>query len=356
MMEKGSKRLRKTASRFFAPAWTDDSDRRAALAVEPPDLEHQDRQAREALGLVLAGDTDRGMALYDECVRGDSVSSLPIGVHLLFLQRAGRHSEAAALRDLTIERGGNVVLRGNAMASDPVESASEYESLFACGVGNSRMVFDYLLTLSRLGRRETVAAILDVDRLLRVIRLDLPPAEQALLARETDADLLEADQSIRRMRKLEGLDQWRDPAVQAVLAALREHTERCRADWASSDHPLAHLIPERLRMKCWGLISRGEGFNVRHIHARGWLTGVYYPTGVPGDGPGGELRIGGPAEFDGQASGWPDITIRPERGMLVIMPSYYMHWTMPLGRPGLRTSIAFDFRPPAIQNVASVKA
>jgi hypothetical protein len=95
-------------------------------------------------------------------------------------------------------------------------------------------------------------------------------------------------------------------------------------------------------MHVWGLISRGEGYNIRHIHHRGWATGIYYPLGVPPDRPGGELRIGCPARLRETSPGWPDAEIRPEPGLLVLMPSFYTHWTVPLGRPGLRMSVAFD--------------
>jgi hypothetical protein len=28
--------------------------------------------------------------------------------------------------------------------------------------------------------------------------------------------------------------------------------------------------------------------------------------------------------------------------MLLLFPSFYTHWTIPLDKPGLRTSVAFD--------------
>ena len=330
------------------------------MPTDLPDLETQLRQAQEALRMVLAGDTDRGMALYDRCIKGDSVAALPIGVHLLFLEQAGRHSIAGDLRRLTLERGGNLAVLGRTIASDPAKRCGEYEALFAQGIGNSPMIFDYLLSLSRLGRESSVAAITDRDRLLKIVKLEVPTpggqsqglasaVQQALVAKENEFDLLDADQSIRKMRKLEGLDQWDDPAISLLLDALHEHAETFRAAWAASDHPLAHLIPEKLRMKAWALISRGEGFNVQHTHSRGWMTGVYYPSGRPDGIAGGELRIGAPAELESPAAGWPEVVIRPEAGLLVMMPSYYPHWTTPLDKKALRTSVAFDFRTPAVR-------
>jgi hypothetical protein len=311
-----------------------------------PRVGERDRKVAEALSLVMAGNQRAGMALYDEWVRGDFVADLPIALHLLFLERAGRNGECAALRDLAVERGASLVVRANLASADPDELAAEYEALFAQGTGNARMVFDYLKVLSRLGRIDALSSVVDTERLLKISHLSVDPGavQRALLAEEERSALVEADQSIRSMRKVEGLEHSRDPSVQALLTALEDEAERYRAAWAASDHPLANLIPQKLKMKTWGLISRGEGYNVQHIHPRGWLTGVYYPAAPPDGAPGGELRIGSPAELDGKHEGWPDVTIRPEAGMLVIMPSYYMHWTQPLGRSGLRTSTAFDYR------------
>lgn len=333
------------------------------MKANPADIELKSHQAQEALLLILSGDSAGGLALYDECVRGDFVYRLPLGLHLRFLEKADRTDEAAALRDLAIERGGNIAVRGNAVEAEDHATAAEYEDLFAAGTGNSRMVFDYLLCLSRIGRHGDVAAVLDSENLLKVTRLDLTIAGESnaaaainrtLLEREAQTPLLDTDQSIRQMRKLESLDQWQSPAVDALLTALTDEAERLRAQWARSDHQLARCIPKRLRMKSWALISRGEGFNVEHIHGRGWVTGVYYPVGLPEDVSGGELRIGPPSDLPGGGAGWPELIVRPEPGVLVIMPSYYNHWTQPLGQPGLRTSIAFDYRPPAVE-IGSVK-
>jgi hypothetical protein len=93
------------------------------------------------------------------------------------------------------------------------------------------------------------------------------------------------------------------------------------------------------------MISHGDGYNVPHIHPKGWITGVLYIAGPnraeAGNSSPGALRVGSPPSVVGSA-GWPDITVAPAPGTLVLMPSYYTHWTVPLGRPGLRIAIAFD--------------
>jgi hypothetical protein len=313
----------------------------------PPDLS-------EALVLLLRGESEAGLAAYREGIRGDFVHLFPIGLHLLFLRRAGRAAEAEALRDLALDRGATLAVKAGGFGAGDEEAAGEYEELFAEGIANSRMVSQYLLILTRLGRRDDVSALLGPDLLLRRVYLDLPPSgpgaaslaaevERLLLDLEDEAQEADSTQSVRRMRKLERFHALDHPAARALTAALKTEGERYLADWAESGHPLARIVPGRARLAAWGLISRGEGFNVPHIHYRGWATGVYYPAGIDSDGNGGSLCVG-PPEGAGDGAGWPRAEIRPEPGLLVLMPSYYTHWTVPLGRPGLRLSVAFDLR------------
>src|SRR5262245_55597018 len=93
------------------------------------------------------------------------------------------------------------------------------------------------------------------------------------------------------------------------------------------------------------MISHGDRYNVPHIHPKGWITSVLYVAGPDradaGDNSPAALRIGPPPDVIDSA-GWHSITVAPAPWTLVLMPSYYTHWTVPLGRPGLRIAIACD--------------
>lgn len=304
-----------------------------------------DANLKHALSLLLGGEIDPGLARYRIALRGDGPSHVPVGSHILFLERSGRAEAAAALASLAVRRGADVALHPLALGADPARAAADYEALFARGVANSRMVTSYAVALSRLGRTAETEALLDPDRLLRRVRIAAPEpgsVRSLLLESESRARFQAATQSVRGMRKLERFHSLDDPAATALVAALEAESRRYLSDWAASAHALAPLVPRTARLRAWGLISRGEGFNAPHIHHKGWATGVYYPAGPEGGGEGGALRIGPPPALGEQAPGWPDVTIRPEPGLLVLIPSFYTHWTIPLGRPGLRLSIAFD--------------
>jgi tetratricopeptide (TPR) repeat protein len=297
----------------------------------------------QALKRLLAGDAETGLALYRDALRSVGRRA-PVGIHALALERSARHEEAAALRRLALAAGADLSVKGQALDAAPADRAREYETLIASGLVNSQMVWNYLLVLAELGRSDEIAALLAPARLLRQVRLDVDAAAvEAFLLREEQSGLYqEAHQSVRRMTKIERLQRFDDPAVLALLEAVREEMAFYMRDWAAQDHPLAGLMPRSFRLRSWGLVSHGDGYNVRHMHHRGWVTAVYYPTTIPpGEGV-GCLRVGCPDQLGDTAPGWPDVAIRPVAGLLVLMPSYYPHWTVPLGREGLRTSVAFD--------------
>jgi hypothetical protein len=167
-----------------------------------------------------------------------------------------------------------------------------------------------------------------------------------LLEAEVDDTWQEAVQSVRKMHNIK-LNRHRDGLVQATLAEIDRRAAHYIANWIKSDHVISQWVPRTFRMSYWAMISHGDGYNVPHIHPEGWITGVLYVAGPDraevGHSPPGALRVGSPPNVVGSA-GWPDITVAPAPGTLVLMPSYYTHWTVPLGRPGLRISIAFDLK------------
>jgi hypothetical protein len=309
---------------------------------------------RDALRLLFAGQAEAGLAQYSDGLRrARNLLSVPAGLHVRLLEQAGRTSEADAVRRLALEGGADLALKAGSIGAEPAEAALEYERLIEAGTVNSRMIHEYLIVLAKLGRAGDIAAMLDPERLLRQVKIDPPSAAGApgtvaaaigdvLLEEESRGTYYQAKQSIRSMTTIRYLEKLEHPSMIALVGALRDESERYLADWRNSEHPLAGLVPAEFEISAWGLISRGEGYNTPHIHHRGWATGVYYSTGLPDEGEGGTLRIGWSEELGGAARGLPDVTIRPEPGLLVLMPSFYMHWTVPLGRPGLRISTAFD--------------
>jgi hypothetical protein len=303
--------------------------------------------------MLLDGQTEAGLALYETCLKRPNAHHIPVGLHLIFLESGGLMDVAEDLRRLALRRGGTVSIEVAKPGASAAGVAQEHEALIARGIANGRMIFDYMVALARLGRMDEVRSLLDLDRRLRTVRLDPPgPNGEAGGLAAAVQELLDSEQSravdrdsvqpLNQVPMLERLHRLDDPVARSLISALRTEADRYLLDWAASDHPLARLMTRQIDLKAWALFAREGGFSPRHLHPQGWATGVYYPAASPGGGSGGELMIGPPEEFEDSAPEWPRATVRPEAGLLVLMPSYCMHWTLPFRGPGIRTSVAFD--------------
>jgi hypothetical protein len=302
--------------------------------------------AAEGLRLLLAGDLDAGLGLYRNALRGDALPSVPVGLHLLFLEKAGRAEEAHALRRLAMGHGADIAARAGGFGASAEQAAADYSQLFADGLANSRMVFEYLKALAELGRTAELGRWIDAGHLLGIRYFDTCDAasvQQLILDLESDAEHQDAAQSVRKMRMFKHFSDLDHPSARALMAAIELEVGKYFDTWRRSGHPLATYVPNAFRIEAWALISRGEGFNTPHIHQQGWATGIYYPAAP--SAAGGTLQIGRPRDAAGSDADWDAIEIQPESGMLVLIPSFYTHWTVPLEAPGLRTSVPFDVLP-----------
>lgn len=305
-------------------------------------------RALAAVRLLLAGDIADGIAHYRASMQA-SKGRLPIGVHIAMLESAGHAPAAQALRELGLSTGEDVSAAAYQPQS-PDQLCRDYEALFARGAINSRMIAGYAAGLIELGRAEDAARIFDSARLFRTVMLgdlaggneELAAAVAAEMATRAAAARPTTSGPALEMLRIGKLTQDPGPAVARLIDAIEAEARRYLARWAGSDHPFARHVSDRHVIHAWGLISQGPGRLDRHSHKRGWVTCVYYPVGVPECEAGGELVVGAP-EDGAPLPGWPQTRVRPRAGLLVLMPSYYTHWTTPYDAPGLRVSIAVDF-------------
>lgn len=303
-----------------------------------------------ALRLIRDGQEQSGLDLYLRCLATGGRRA-PVGLHARMLERAGRVAAAARILQAGLRRGCDLGIRTLLPGSAPEAVAREYEALFAQGRINAWMISRYLVALHESNRRDELATWLDAPRLLRQIHIHTPfhggggaslaeAVSRAVLAHEAEASFQKKSQSVRNMFNLPMLQDQPDPAFQCLALTVREEVQRLIRERRRDADVRPPGLSGPFRLSMWALTSHGDGFNARHVHHVGWYTGVYYATGV--EGAGGMLRVGRPQSVEDHAVGWPDITIRPEPGLLVLMPSYFTHWTEPLGLPGLRISVPFD--------------
>jgi len=216
------------------------------------------------------------------------------------------------------------------------------------------------IALQALGDLDSLRRLNDFERLLFQERI-VPPAPWASVS-QLNAALREHilnHPSLRHEPKLQAtrfgkhtgellVEPLGPIATLEVLikAAIDRFTRQVAA---YRDHPFVARLPRRFRLTVWAVVMHNQGFQLPHIHADGYISGVYYarlPERVrQGSDAQGWIEFGRPpAEFPCPNPPWLK-TIRPQEGALILFPSYFYHRTIPFDSDEERISVAFDAVP-----------
>lgn len=315
-------------------------------------------------GTMAEGTMAEGLALYRRALRAFEGHKLPLGLHAAMLRQAGRSDAAARIEEMGVIAGADLCLSAHAPGQTPARIVAEYQARFAQGQINATMISRYLLRLHLMGDRAAMRPWMD-PALVRCIDLDGGSAgavkaedvAQEVRARLRPEHWQASSQSIAQSATFPCA-----PDGSAALAGL--FTQIRAAVFAYAEDAGARVtgqlgwVPRSFVTRSWAVISRGDGYNHRHIHPQGWLTAVYYAA-CPDDAQlptpdAGCLKIGGPTGIADDAPGWLTCTIRPVPGLLVLFPSWMTHWTLPLGIPAERISLPLDINPAAFRDTGYV--
>lgn len=229
-------------------------------------------------------------------------------------------------------------------------------ALVAAGFANPRS-FD-LLAASAIwaGERAAAHALMDSEGFLSIRRLDEPDAPAlaplaAALSDDLEHYVRPQGRSIRDGWRRNHLEDSDNPLLRAMLDRLRSAAEAYVEELGSdAANPFLASRPTGFGLRAWSVVSGAETRHLSHLHATSWMNGVYY-VAVPDVVADAEARRGwlrvGPASgrgFDAEA-GWGERWIRPEPGMVVMMPSHFSHETVPLGCDERRICVAFELYP-----------
>jgi hypothetical protein len=289
------------------------------------------------------------------------------------LLRAGLHldrGDAAAAADLARQAWGLdprmadlgiLFQRLGQPAPDTAADAFVMEragALLAAGFYASPLVERLLLAAGRLGAVDQVTRWMDYQRFLWIGALNPPDSLlNAALADAMATDLVPyTDEdpylAFRQVWRRDGLAPGMgDP----VLDDMFERLHPLVADWIAAlpdepDHAFLAAKPERFRLGGWSVVSGAASHHISHIHPQCWANLVIYAQTPPvihaSRGHQGWLRLGPPAEWGlDERHGLPDVWIEPRPGMVVIMPSYFSHESIPLGVDGRRVCAAIQIYP-----------
>lgn len=204
------------------------------------------------------------------------------------------------------------------------------------------------------GNAEAARALTDPDRFLSVARLHGPEDPNLpQIIRELASGLERYDRpigrSIRSGWRRNHLERADSPVLRRMLSRLwlagLDYIRRLPVD---QDNPFLRARPSGLTLRAWSVVSGAGTHHLSHLHATSWVNGVYYvevpPEVADSTGKPGWLRVG-PAASRGFTAdqGWDERWIRPEPGLVVLMPSHFSHETVPLGCDGRRICVAFEF-------------
>lgn len=98
----------------------------------------------------------------------------------------------------------------------------------------------------------------------------------------------------------------------------------------------------------WSCLLHPSGYHANHVHPQGWISSALY-FDLPRAVTNAEFREGwfklGQSNLALGESDVAERFIRPERGMLVLFPSFYWHGTVPFSGNDSRLTVAFDVVP-----------
>lgn len=369
------------------------------LALDPGDVEVRCNLAR---ALVEAGRGDDALAACDDGLALAPVHPLLLAARGAALGDLGRFEDAAAALESAVVRNpdddmalvnlayARLRMGQHARAIDALRAAlganpasgratADLVNLLAGTVqmeealalaadflarhpGERQVLAAQAFALRDAGREAEAGALLDFDRLVRVIDLSPPQAFATMAAFNArlceiigrDPTLLPgpAGKATRGGSQTGEIDLAVDPA----LGALRELIEtevralaRALVDGGFASHPAMAYAAPIWMLRAWGTVLDSGGRQAPHIHPLGWLSGVYY-AGIP---PGmeeeharaGWIEFGAPPDRFIVTAPPGTRAIEPRPGRLVLFPSYFHHRTLPFEAPGRRISIAFDVVP-----------
>lgn len=158
-------------------------------------------------------------------------------------------------------------------------------------------------------------------------------------------------QSVRQGSQLPSLTTIDDPVLKAVGAAVRGPITSYIAKIGVGSDPLRVRNRGGYQLfSIWSIRLKSSGYHINHVHPQGWLSSASH------------LRIPAPQDASDK-SGWlkfgepgiptlpmlePEHFIKPQKGVMVVFPSYMWHGTVPFDSDITRLTIAADSAPAVI--------
>jgi len=215
------------------------------------------------------------------------------------------------------------------------------------------------IALNEAGENDKLEELVDLDRLVRPIKQDVPSGfkdldsfNQALgdhIVRHPTLITSPSSHATKKGKHTGTINAGDKGPIRPFEDLIRSAIEIYMEAFSDLDtHPISTHRPEKYDLSVWAVVLEGEGYQLPHIHPSAWLSGVYYvrvPKVANEGGHHGWIEFGQPGpEYHFSAE--PTLRlIKPEPGLMVMFPSYMFHRTVPFESDETRISIAFDVVP-----------
>lgn len=339
------------------------------LALAP---DHRKLLNTLASSLTGAGRYDEAIALLERMVRAHPQFAQGHRYLGTIYTKLGRCDEAVAAFDratalepgeVAADVGAAEVLMLNGRAA---EALARLDRALGVAVWDVRALALKVLALAELGRTDEERWLADPQRLVRTIHLrelgytaeQIGMLNRALSAFATDEPSMREDPPEYATKKgwhtTVNLAEAENEGVDVLKRFIAYAFERRLKALPEEDpaHPFVRGAPPRFHLDLWAVKMASGGKMLPHIHADGWLSGVYYvdvPAVVddPAAGEAGWLKIGTPRADIRLTRPTLTRTVKPEPGLIVTFPSYLWHDTVPLPESNTeqRLCLAFDLHP-----------
>lgn len=326
---------------------------REACARFPQDAGLWLQLARSA---QVLGKYEEALAAAETALRLEPESATAMSLRFSLLVKIGDVEQAEVVLPRYLAAGGASLAVfhfavGRARAQDEWQPVLELcDGALARVPGSTGARYYRALALLRLGR--SAEARLDPAEFLWVGSLPivedqtetsfLGDVQQEILANPTLAPDPRGFTTTHGMQTRELL-QPNDKAVPELCARIEVAVDRYVDDLVERgvSDPFITARPTRVKLTPWAVVYPGEGKQRSHIHAPGWVSGVYYVAAPPG----GQLLLGAMDEEDAPQVPWKVERIQPQANRLVLFPSFIPHATEATHADELRICVAFDVVP-----------
>jgi hypothetical protein len=213
------------------------------------------------------------------------------------------------------------------------------------------------LALSLLGGSDEARRYVDLDRHVKRVGFDPPPAFGTLdrfntalaaeILRDSSPDA-RAGFAINHRPDAE-----RRPHLAPLYDFIRREMEVYIGEFPARG--LDTILPERpaaARLFTFNIVMRGDGHNGAHVHRRALVSAVYHVQ-VPAEvsvatDRRGRLALGWCGDIaGGHMPCWGVRHVMPEPGVLTLFPSYFFHDVVPTRTDSPRVAVAADLTPVA---------